>query len=131
MAAKVTGIAPGSPADGLIRAGDTLLRIGGEEICDVLDYMYHGAGEELDAVHARHAKIDDQHRDLRAVLEGRQRRGGQRLGDDVEPLAQRAIEQVEVVGFVVDAQHDRARGRSCVGRTLMRRSRIVGYCQCR
>ena len=48
MAAKVTGVAPGSPADGLIRAGDTLLRIGGEEICDVLDYMYHGAGEELE-----------------------------------------------------------------------------------
>ena len=107
------------------------------------------ARQQLDAVHARHAEVDDDHRELGPRLERGQRRRGERLGDHVEPTPERAIEQVEVVGLVVDAQDQRSRragrGRTCgaagtrgvgtggvsVGRPLRRQARIVGYCQCR
>ena len=47
LSAKIKAVAPGSPCDGKIEAGETLVRIDGAEIHDVLDYMYYGSEPKL------------------------------------------------------------------------------------
>ena len=47
----------GSPAAGFLQDNDILLAINGNEINDVLDYMYHGAGEQLELQVRRGEKL--------------------------------------------------------------------------
>lgn len=47
MSAKIKAVTAGSPCDGKIQPGETLISIDGAEIVDVLDYMYHGSEKKL------------------------------------------------------------------------------------
>ena len=48
MAQKITGVQCGSIAEELgIEAGDELLSINGEPVCDLIDYEYFSAMEDL------------------------------------------------------------------------------------
>lgn len=49
MAAWITGVAPGSPAQHAgVRAGECLLRIGAHDIADVLDYQFYATDSRLE-----------------------------------------------------------------------------------
>ena len=51
---KIQSVTPGSPADKAgIKAGDVLLSVGGERVCDVLDYRFYGTDANTEVTLSR------------------------------------------------------------------------------
>ena len=51
---KIQSVIPGSPADKAgIKAGDVLLSVGGERVCDVLDYRFYGTDANAEVTLSR------------------------------------------------------------------------------
>ena len=51
---KIQSVTPGSPADKAgIKAGDVLLSVGGEKVCDVLDYRFYGTDANTEVTLSR------------------------------------------------------------------------------
>ena len=51
---KIQSVIPGSPADKAgIKAGDVLLSVGGERVCDVLDYRFYGTDANTEVTLSR------------------------------------------------------------------------------
>ena len=51
---KIQSVTPGSPADKAgIKAGDVLLSVGGEKVCDVLDYRFYGTDANAEVTLSR------------------------------------------------------------------------------